>query len=299
MLQARNTDFPGYWGGLASQNRGGVSSFYGYDSQGSARILTSILGAITDRYAYMAFGVELATGLTPTTNPNRYLGLFGYYRDFINWMYVRARMLDALRGRWVSRDMLGFNGGSWNLIEVVGNNPIRFADPSGLAPCPKQPPSWCWLCEYHRYWRVMNLRDACQSASMVCGGTPPDIDCNKPPRPYPVCPPPPPAPTPKPNAPTPFVPALPGFNPDRHTTNPNNPCWIMYHSIDQDCVTACNKVKNREDDNEMCGSCCEKLANLIPEIESKEKFEQLCTAACKAGLLPAPGVWPRVVPIVG
>ena len=52
VLLARNTDFPGYWGGLTSQNRGGVSSFFGVDSQGSVRILTSILGAITDYYAY-------------------------------------------------------------------------------------------------------------------------------------------------------------------------------------------------------------------------------------------------------
>ena len=106
VVLARNTDFPGYWGGLASQNRGGVSNFFGVDSQGSVRILNSILGAITDYCAYMAFGVELATGAT-TVNPNRYLGLYGYYRDFINWMYVRAMLLDALRGRWVSRDMLG------------------------------------------------------------------------------------------------------------------------------------------------------------------------------------------------
>jgi len=29
------TDYPGMWGGLASQRRGSVSSFYGFDSQGS------------------------------------------------------------------------------------------------------------------------------------------------------------------------------------------------------------------------------------------------------------------------
>jgi RHS repeat-associated protein len=132
VLLARNTDFPGYWGGLASQNRGGVSSFFGVDSQGSVRILTSDLGAITDYYAYMAFGVELATGAT-TVNPNRYLGLYGYYRDFINWMYVRARLLDALRGRWINRDPIGYIGGDWNLYRYVRSNPIYLADPTGLA----------------------------------------------------------------------------------------------------------------------------------------------------------------------
>ncbi len=132
VVLARNTDFPGYWGGLASQNRGGVSNFFGYDSQGSVRILTSILGAITDYYAYMAFGVELATGAT-TVNPNRYLGLFGYYRDFINWMYVRARLLDALRGRWVSRDELGFVFGHFGSYGYVQNQPVT-RDESVRAP---------------------------------------------------------------------------------------------------------------------------------------------------------------------
>ncbi len=133
VVLARNTDFPGYWGGLTSQNRGGVSNFFGYDSQGSVRILTSILGAITDYYAYMAFGVELPTGAT-TVNPNRYLGRFGYYRDFMNWMYVRARLLDALRGRWVkSRDELGFDdSGDLNPYRYVGNVPTVRLDPNGL-----------------------------------------------------------------------------------------------------------------------------------------------------------------------
>ena len=155
VLGARNTDFPGYWGGLASQNRGGVSNYFGYDSQGSVRILTSVLGAITDVYAYMAFGVELSTGLTPTVNPNRYLGLFGYYRDFVNWMYVRARLLDASRGRLVSKDPFGLwlltRGGSiptvptiydhsdavslmTNLYRYAGSNPVNDSDPSGLQP---------------------------------------------------------------------------------------------------------------------------------------------------------------------
>jgi RHS repeat-associated protein len=134
VIQARNTDFPGFWGGLTSQNRAGVSSFYGYDSQGSARILTSILGAITDYYVYMAFGVELSTGLTPTTNPNRYLALYGYYRDFINWMYVRARILDALKGRWVSRARFEELHRGEHSYGYALNNPATRNDPSGLRP---------------------------------------------------------------------------------------------------------------------------------------------------------------------
>ena len=50
VVQARYTNAPKTWGILASQNRSGVSSFYGLDSQGSARILVSSAGLITDSY---------------------------------------------------------------------------------------------------------------------------------------------------------------------------------------------------------------------------------------------------------
>ena len=74
------------WGGLTSQNRSGVSSFYLYDSQGSVRNLASILGAITDTYIFTAFGVELLTSGS-TVNPFRYIGRFGYYRDMLSMIH--------------------------------------------------------------------------------------------------------------------------------------------------------------------------------------------------------------------
>ena len=59
VTQAHYTDFPGIWGGLASERRGGVSSFYGFDQQANTRILSSINGNVTDNYLYKAFGEEL------------------------------------------------------------------------------------------------------------------------------------------------------------------------------------------------------------------------------------------------
>ncbi len=130
-IQARYTDFPGYWGGLTSQNRSGTSSFYGYDSQGSVRILTNSAGAVTDTYVYTAFGVELLNG-SGTINPFRYVGLYGYYMTFINLYYVRARWLDAVKGRWDSRDPIGFEGGDV-YDYIYGSNDIASdIDPSGL-----------------------------------------------------------------------------------------------------------------------------------------------------------------------
>ncbi len=130
VIQARYTDFPGYWGGLTSQNRSGTSSFYGYDSQGSVCILTNSAGTPTDSYVYTAFGVELLNG-SGTINPFQYIGLYGYYMTFINLYYVRARWLDAVKGRWDSRDPIGFDGGDWNLTRYCNNIPSCVIEPTG------------------------------------------------------------------------------------------------------------------------------------------------------------------------
>jgi YD repeat-containing protein len=81
-LAARYTDFPGVWGGLSSQRRGSVSSFYGVDQQANVRMLADSTGAVSDSYLFKAFGEELAsTG--STINPLRFGGLVGYYRDIV------------------------------------------------------------------------------------------------------------------------------------------------------------------------------------------------------------------------
>jgi uncharacterized protein RhaS with RHS repeats len=45
--------------------------------------------------------------------------------------YSRARWYDATLGRFISEDPIGFAGGDVNLYGYVGNNPLRFVDPSG------------------------------------------------------------------------------------------------------------------------------------------------------------------------
>ena len=132
VIKARNTDFPGYWGGLASQNRSGTSSFYLYDSQGSVRNLVSTAGAITDSYVYTAFGVELLTSGS-TINPFRYVGLYGYYLEFVNMYYVRERWLDATIANWKCKDRIPNANSVLDYLYVL-NSPIVSFDPSGLKP---------------------------------------------------------------------------------------------------------------------------------------------------------------------
>ena len=131
-LQARYTDYPGYWGGLASQRRGATSSYYGFDSQGSTRILVSQAGVITDSYSFKANGEILNAG-SGTVNPFIYIGLYGYYEDRTDVYYVRARIDFADIARWISRDPIGFEGGS-NPYGYAWNEPVWYVDPAGLSP---------------------------------------------------------------------------------------------------------------------------------------------------------------------
>ena len=107
MTRIHYTQGPGNWGQLISarQVQTGVSSFYGFDPQANTRLLTSSAGVITDSYSYKAFGEELSASGT-TTNPFRFGGQVGYYRDKISRVYIRARHYAPESGRWLSRDPL-------------------------------------------------------------------------------------------------------------------------------------------------------------------------------------------------
>jgi hypothetical protein len=47
-----------------------------------------------------------------------------------------ARSYDPTVGRFISQDPTGFNGGSANLYQYAGADPINQSDPSGLGSCP-------------------------------------------------------------------------------------------------------------------------------------------------------------------
>ncbi len=150
----RYTDSPGMWGGLVSEWQSAQlinswdaagSSFYGYDSQSSTRLLTNASGVVTDNYAYRAFGTEWQSG-NGSRNSYRYVGQYGYYRDSATMQYVRARYLDVQAGRWVSRDLVGFDGGDWNLYRYVGNEAVGRIDASGHHAI--DPKIGCWADTY-------------------------------------------------------------------------------------------------------------------------------------------------------
>ena len=84
----------------------GQTSYYHYDGQGSAQLLTDENGNITDQYCNTAFGEPVPTGAAnPTPNPFQYVGREGYYLDTDTGdYYVRARTYSPVLARWLSED---------------------------------------------------------------------------------------------------------------------------------------------------------------------------------------------------
>ncbi|HYY97212.1 MAG TPA: RHS repeat-associated core domain-containing protein, partial [Pyrinomonadaceae bacterium] len=120
---------------LISQNQvvGGAwrVSFYGYDGQGSVRQLTDAAGAVTDTYAYDAFGNLIArTGSTP----NSYLYTGEQFDANLGFYYLRARYLNTATGRFQSSDT--FEGSVFEPLSLhkytyVHNDPPNGVDPTG------------------------------------------------------------------------------------------------------------------------------------------------------------------------
>lgn len=128
VVQAHYSTHLDTFGPVFSQRRSGTTSYYNYDVMNSIVSLWDWNHTKTDAYVLGAFGNELqVTG--STVNPMRYDGMWGYYRDTASRLYVRARHLDTVRGRWISRDPIAEDA---NLYRYVRNIPTWMIDPSGL-----------------------------------------------------------------------------------------------------------------------------------------------------------------------
>jgi RHS repeat-associated protein len=100
------------------------------DHLGSPRLVVDIDdGTIIAEREFDEFGrviIDSAPGLLPfgfaggLADPDTGLIRFG------------ARDYDPDNGRWTAKDPIGFNGGTTNLYEYVGGDPVNDIDPSGL-----------------------------------------------------------------------------------------------------------------------------------------------------------------------
>ena len=123
-----------YGDDLVRMDRGSGVYYYIYDGLGSTRQLVSTTGAVTDGYAYSAFG-EMAsrtsTG-TPTVNP--FLFNAQQFDQASGTYYLRARYYDQSNGRFISQDPYSGNDNdpiSLHRYLYASNDPVERVDPSG------------------------------------------------------------------------------------------------------------------------------------------------------------------------
>jgi len=65
---------------------------------------------------------------------NRYTYTGREWDEGLSLYHYRARMYDAVSGRFVSSDPIGFEGSKWNLFEFLSSCPLINTDPSGNGP---------------------------------------------------------------------------------------------------------------------------------------------------------------------
>jgi len=127
--------------GLVSESGPTFDYYYHPDGLGSIVGLTDPTGTLQQGYAYDAWGNDGgSTNYVGTDNKFRYTGQGldpggGLY-------FLRARYLDTATARLVTQDPLfglASNPASLNRYKYALNNPIRFADTSGLSPLDSSP----------------------------------------------------------------------------------------------------------------------------------------------------------------
>ncbi len=111
------------------------------DSQGSVRNVVSGDGAtVLDQIDYDAYG-NVVSESAPTLR-----GTFGYTglpqdSAVTGLVFAANRELNTATGQWLENDPIYFGGGTSNVAEYVGNDPVNGVDPSGLQDRIIGPPS--------------------------------------------------------------------------------------------------------------------------------------------------------------
>ena len=113
---------------------GGVR-YYHRNQQYSVTALTNASGTITERYSYTAYGAPTITDASGTTRTataegNRYTYTGREWDEDLGLYHYRARMYDAVAGRFCSRDPIGYVS-AFSLYDAnpFGNGAV---DPFGL-----------------------------------------------------------------------------------------------------------------------------------------------------------------------
>ena len=105
-----------------------------YDTQGNLAQTLDANGAVVSQSAFSAWGEPLrdSSGSQAIAGAFGYGAKFGYWRDGESgFVLCTLRYYDPSGGRWLTRDPIGYAGGS-NLYGYVGGDPVNMTDPDGL-----------------------------------------------------------------------------------------------------------------------------------------------------------------------
>ena len=116
-----------------------VALGYHRNQQYSITAMTTSTGAVTERYAYTAYGQPTilnasGTVLTSSAVGNRYTYTGREWDETLGLHHFRARWMSPLAGRFLGRDPIGYAGSEWHLVEPLGSSPLKNFDPFGKEP---------------------------------------------------------------------------------------------------------------------------------------------------------------------
>jgi RHS repeat-associated protein len=117
--------------------------YYHNDHLGTPRALTDASGTVVWKADYTPFG-KAQISVSTIENPFRFPGQ--YYDAETGLHYNYHRYYQPETGRYVTPDPIGLGGGA-NPFVYVGNNPLKFTDPSGLLIYP-----WHFAITYFAAW---------------------------------------------------------------------------------------------------------------------------------------------------
>ena len=126
--QTQNIDEP------LAMLRSGTTSYYHADGLGSTTSLSSLsssTGSLAQTYGYDSFGKQTSSSGS-LTNPFQFTARESDTETAL--YFLRARYFDAATGRFLSEDLVRFNGGL-SFYAYVSNSPLNFVDPFGLDKC--------------------------------------------------------------------------------------------------------------------------------------------------------------------
>ena len=116
---------------------GGTVLYYHRNQQYSIYALTNASGVVQERYAYTAYGQPTflnasAAVQTSSAAGNRYTYTAREWDATLGIHYFRARWMSGLTGRFLTRDPIGFDGGSYGIYEIFYSHPLAYVDPMGF-----------------------------------------------------------------------------------------------------------------------------------------------------------------------